>query len=101
LAVTFTTPPPGIVAEHWFGFEATVHPVQAENVEPEPADAVKVIRSPAGNWAPQAVPGQLIPPGSLETVPTPVPVGVTTNSPFVALPPGQIGLVGSFTVTDP
>src|ERR1700674_3657863 len=100
VAVTFTMPPPSMVTGHWFGFEPAVHPVQPPNLEFAPGDAVNVTTSPAGNCAPQVVPGQLIPPGWLVTVPTPTPAGVTTNSPLVALPPGQFLLAGSFTVTN-
>ena len=79
---------------HWFVAEEHP-PLQLAKVELKPGVAVRVTTLSGGeNRAPHRVPGQLIPGGELVTVPTPVPAGVTTNSPLVALP-GQLGPVPS------
>jgi hypothetical protein len=75
-------------------------PVQLTNVCPAFGVAVSTIVSPIVNCAPHAPLGQLIPVGTLVTTPPPLdPAKVTVTTAWVGLPPGQIGLVGSSTVT--
>ena len=93
MAIILTKPPAGTVTVH--GFPLPEGQFVQTRVEFGPGVAVKTTILFGGeNRAPQAVPGQLIPGGELETVPVPVPAGVTTNSPFVAAP-GQFGPVPS------
>jgi hypothetical protein len=87
-------PPTGIVTEQVFP-EEDVQPVQLTKLWPDAGVAVRPTDAPTGNSEIHCV-GQLIPPVKLVTVPGPT--TCTPNSPSVP-PPGQVGSVGSLTVT--
>ena len=75
-----------------------VHPVQLTKLAPPFGVAVSVTVVPVLNTAPQDWAGQLIPAGELVTTPFPEPPRVTVRASTAPLP-GQMGFVGSFTVT--
>jgi hypothetical protein len=54
-------------------------PLQPLNTEPEAGVAAKLTEAPEAYWAEQVAP-QFMPAGELETVPLPVPAGVTDRA---------------------
>jgi hypothetical protein len=75
-----------VAVTFWLALTVTVQgpmpeqppPLQPVNVEPVAGVAVSVTEVPDANGA-EHVSGQAIPAGSLETVPTPDPLGATSN----------------------
>ena len=98
VAVGFVVPA-GTVIEQVFP-EATVHPDHPlTKLCPRVGVAVSTTGLPTVNNAPQVPLGQLIPVGTLVTLPPPEgPIRVTITAACVAMPPGQLGIVGSSTV---
>ena len=89
-------PPTGMVTLQVFP-EEDVQPVQLTKLCMAAGVAVSPTDAPTGNAEIHCV-GQLMPPVKLVTVPSPVGMTCTPNVASVP-PPGQAGLVGSFTVT--
>src|ERR1700729_2716989 len=90
------TPPLGTVTVQSLP-EKALQPVQI-TVPPPVGIAVSPTDAPTGNSAMHGPDGQLMPPVRLVTVPSPTGETCTLNVASVP-PPGQIGLVGSSTVT--
>lgn len=90
------TPPFGIVTVQLFP-EKELQPDDQVTVPPPVGLAVSPTEAPTGNAA-MHCPGQLMPPVKLVTVPAPMGETCTVNVASEP-PPGQIGLVGSSTVT--
>jgi hypothetical protein len=89
-------PPTGMVTVQVFP-EEDVQPVQLTKLCPVAGVAVSPTDAPTGNAEIHCV-GQLMPPVRLVTVPSPT--GVTMTLSVASLPPpGQMGLLGSSTVT--